>query len=68
MQKTAYESEYGLVGSDMCIRYRIIDSHGNDHITGFPLPGELFGLDAIYPKRYVSVPYTHLTLPTSYYL
>ena len=32
----------------------IVDSHGNDHITGFHLPGELFGLDAIYPKRYVS--------------
>ena len=32
----------------------VMDANGNEHILGFHLPGELFGLDAIYPKRYVS--------------
>jgi len=32
----------------------IVDALGNDHITGFHLPGELFGLDAIYNKKYMS--------------
>lgn len=32
----------------------IVDRLGNDHITGFHLPGELFGLDAIYGKKYMS--------------
>jgi len=32
----------------------IVDSLGNEHITGFHLPGELFGLDAIYTKKYMS--------------
>jgi len=32
----------------------IVDSLGNDHITGFHLPGELFGLDAIYSEKYMS--------------
>lgn len=32
----------------------IIDSLGNDHIAGFHLPGELFGLDAIYSQKYMS--------------
>ena len=32
----------------------VIDANGNEHILGFHLPGELFGLDAIYPKKYLS--------------
>ena len=32
----------------------IVDSLGNDHITGFHLPGELFGLDAIHSEKYTS--------------
>lgn len=32
----------------------LVDSLGNEHITGFHLPGELFGLDAIYNKKYTS--------------
>ena len=40
----------------------VIDANGNEHILGFHLPGELFGLDAIYPKHYVS---TAISLGTS---
>ena len=32
----------------------IIDADGNEHIVAFHLPGELFGLDAIHAKRYIS--------------
>ncbi len=32
----------------------VIDTQGNEHIVGFHLPGELFGLDAIYPKKYIA--------------
>jgi len=32
----------------------VIDASGNEHIVGFHLPGELFGLDAIYPQKYIS--------------
>lgn len=41
---------------------QIVDSLGNEHITGFHLPGELFGLDAIYNKKYMS---TAVSLGTS---
>lgn len=41
---------------------QIVDSLGNEHITGFHLPGELFGLDAIYSKKYMS---TAVSLGTS---
>lgn len=40
----------------------VLDSNGNEHITGFHLPGELFGLDAIYPQKYRS---TAIALGTS---
>jgi len=40
----------------------VIDANGNEHIVGFHLPGELFGLDAIYPKKYIS---TAISLGTS---
>tara|TARA_R110002167_G_scaffold47812_1_gene141307 strand:- start:1597 stop:2322 length:726 start_codon:yes stop_codon:yes gene_type:complete len=40
----------------------VVDANGNEHILGFHLPGELFGLDAIYPKKYVS---TAISLGTS---
>ncbi len=33
---------------------QVSDAQGNEHIVGFHLPGELFGLDAIYPQKYVS--------------
>jgi len=32
----------------------INDSEGNEHIVAFHLPGELFGLDAIHAKKYIS--------------
>lgn len=32
----------------------VTDANGNEHILGFHLPGELFGLDAIYPQKYIS--------------
>ncbi len=40
----------------------VTDANGNEHIIGFHLPGELFGLDAIYPKKYIS---TAISLGTS---
>lgn len=40
----------------------VIDPQGNEHIVGFHLPGELFGLDAIYPKKYGS---TAMSIGTS---
>ncbi len=40
----------------------VTDANGNEHILGFHLPGELFGLDAIYPKKYIS---TAISLGTS---
>ncbi len=40
----------------------VIDANGSEHILGFHLPGELFGLDAIYPKKYIS---TAISLGTS---
>jgi len=30
-----------------------VDSEGREHVMGFHLPGELLGLDAIYPARHV---------------
>jgi len=32
----------------------ITDANGEDHILGFYLPGELFGLDAVHPNHYLS--------------
>ena len=31
-----------------------VDSEGREHVLGFHLPGELLGLEAIYPERHVS--------------
>ncbi|MGE5624535.1 MAG: fumarate/nitrate reduction transcriptional regulator Fnr [Bacillota bacterium] len=31
-----------------------VDSEGREHVLGFHLPGELLGLDAIYPERHMS--------------
>ena len=31
-----------------------VDSEGREHVLGFHLPGELLGLEAIYPARHVS--------------
>lgn len=32
----------------------LLDENGEEHILGFYLPGELVGLDGIYPERYAS--------------
>lgn len=40
----------------------VLDANGNEHISGFHLAGELFGLDAIYPDKYLS---TAISLGTS---
>ena len=66
-QKTAYEIEYGLVGSEMCIRDR------GWKVNPFIIikPGETFtlaeidGPGAIQHIWMTPVSYTHLTLPTS---
>ncbi len=39
-----------------------VDAEGNEHITSFHLPGELIGLDAIYPQAYGN---TTIALTTS---
>ena len=66
-QKTAYEIQYGLVGSEMCIR----DS-GGEEFHGFPVQGveaveQFFAEDrvALAVAAFAPVSYTHLTLPTS---
>eukprot|EP00831_Metopus_contortus_P049392 TRINITY_DN4076_c0_g1_i2.p2 TRINITY_DN4076_c0_g1~~TRINITY_DN4076_c0_g1_i2.p2 ORF type:complete len:110 (+),score=36.57 TRINITY_DN4076_c0_g1_i2:18-347(+) len=63
-QKTAYEMQRGLVGSEMCIRDR-------SHMLQFSFEQskKLFVLNGIYiwtpnVHKVVSVSYTHLTLPT----
>lgn len=61
-----YEAEQGFnriyaVKSGM-FKTQVTDPQGNEHIVGFHLPGELFGLDAIYPQKYVS---TAIALGTS---
>ena len=66
-QKTAYEIQYGLVGSEMCIRDR--------QFLGHPIRGdELYAPHPIRAARlllhaaeigFAPVSYTHLTLPTS---
>jgi CRP/FNR family transcriptional regulator len=64
--ETVYQSEQGFekiyaVKSGM-FKTVVIDANGNEHIVGFHLPGELFGLDAIYPQKYIS---TAVSLGTS---
>ena len=56
--ETVYQSEDNFerifaVKSGM-FKTVVIDANGNEHIIGFHLPGELFGLDAIYPQKYIS--------------
>lgn len=58
VDETVYEAGGQLrnvfaVKSGMFKSY-IIDADGNEHIVAFHLPGELFGLDAIHAKRYIS--------------
>lgn len=36
-----------------CYKSYTVDSEGREHVLGFHLPGELLGLDAIYPGRHV---------------
>ncbi len=36
-----------------CFKSYVIDEDGNEQVLGFHLPGELLGLDAIYPKKHV---------------
>ena len=66
-QKTAYEIEYGLVGSEMCIRDRDIPAA---HLPGQSPPISPRTLPALAGKnpgapKAIPVSYTHLTLPTS---
>lgn len=49
-QGAAFEKIYA-VKSGMYKSVKV-DAEGHEHITGFHLPGELVGLDAIYPKKY----------------
>ena len=34
------------------VKTRQLDNHGREHVLGFFLPGEVVGLDAIYPDRF----------------
>jgi CRP/FNR family transcriptional regulator len=34
------------------VKTRQLDGHGREHVLGFFLPGEVIGLDAIYPDRF----------------
>jgi CRP/FNR family transcriptional regulator len=36
-----------------CFKSYVIDEDGTERVLGFHLPGELLGLDAIYPKKHV---------------
>ena len=36
-----------------CYKSYTVDSEGREHVLGFHLPGELLGLDAIYPGRHL---------------
>ena len=66
-QKTAYDIEYGLVGSEMCIRdspkrFRTMPGMGRPPRRY----GRSFGaISKGLEKRIKAVSYTHLTLPTS---
>ena len=67
-QKTAYEMLRSLVGSEMCIRDRLIASGSSNYATGADpyhwnatILGGLKGY-----IDYIAVSYTHLTLPTIY--
>lgn len=65
-QEKVYEAEQSFgqifaVKSGM-FKTVVLDANGNEHIAGFHLPGELFGLDAIYPDKYLS---TAISLGTS---
>jgi CRP/FNR family transcriptional regulator len=46
--KKVYAVKSGMIETVMT------DAHGEDHILGFYLPGELFGLDAVHPNHYIS--------------
>lgn len=50
LQGDPFDKVYA-VKSGMCKSYRF-DTSGTEYIQSFHLPGELFGLDAIYAKRY----------------
>ena len=77
-QKTAYEIQYGLVGSEMCIRDSLEDNLntyeawlGDDVSNPLTAKAEKFFdrevLDFLMEtvQRRAAVSYTHLTLPTS---
>ena len=58
-QKTAYEINFCLVGSEMCIR----DSVGVKNTT----TGDTLSVETA-PIKLEAVSYTHLTLPTTPYV
>lgn len=37
-----------------CLKTYTIDAEGREHVLGFHFPGEIIGVDAIYPERHVS--------------
>lgn len=49
-QGDAFKSVYA-VKSGMCKSFRV-DQSGTEHVQSFHLPGEIFGLDAVYSKHY----------------
>jgi CRP/FNR family transcriptional regulator len=37
-----------------CLKAHVVDAEGREHVVAFHFPGEIVGVDAIYPGRYVS--------------
>lgn len=49
-QGDAFEAVYAVRSG--VVKTRQFDRSGNEHVLGFHLPGEVIGLDAIYPARF----------------
>jgi CRP/FNR family transcriptional regulator len=37
-----------------CLKTQTVDAEGREHVMAFYFPGEIIGVDAVYPERYVS--------------
>jgi CRP/FNR family transcriptional regulator len=37
-----------------CLKAHVVDAEGREHVVAFHFPGEILGVEAIYPGRYVS--------------
>lgn len=46
------------------VKTRVLDNDGREHVLGFYLPGEVIGLNAIYPERF---PCDAIALDTAYF-